>query len=113
MKIINRITAKHYKWKDECDGWYYSDRSELSIIAEKMPPNTAEDMHFHKRSKQFFYILSGQAIMRFLSGEITLNAGDGVEIEPNEAHRMVNASGSDLEFLVISMPESHGDKYLV
>ena len=65
MKIISRENAEHYNWKEVCDGWHFIKSDELSVIAEKMPPHTEEDMHFHYKSKQFFYILSGEAEMKF------------------------------------------------
>lgn len=113
MKKVNRQTAKHYVWKEVCDGWHLVEQEVLSIIAEKMPPNTAEDMHYHRKAKQFFYVLSGQATMRFAEREEVLTAGDGIEIEPLEAHQMINSSCEDVEFIVVSMPKSHGDRVIV
>ena len=47
MKKVDRQSAKHYFWQEICDGWHFVERDDLSIIAEKMPPNTSEDMHYH------------------------------------------------------------------
>lgn len=113
MKKIDRHTARHYNWKDVCDGWHFVDRDELSVIAEKMPPHTAEDMHYHSKSRQFFYLLSGLATMKFAEREETLYAGEGIEIAPGETHQMCNHSEQDIEFIVVSMPKSHGDKFLL
>lgn len=113
MKIVNRDNAEHYKWKTVCDGWHFLKSDELSVIAEKMPPNTFEDMHYHRKARQFFYILSGEAEMRFEHETIKLKAGTGVEIEPMEIHQMTNTSNESVEFVVISMPKSHGDKEIV
>lgn len=113
MQVVSRENAEHYNWKEVCDGWHFVQRDDLSVIAEKMPPHTAEDMHYHRQARQFFYILSGQATMRFADREVILNAGEGVEIEPNEAHQMVNCSDTEIEFLVVSMPKAHGDKVLL
>ena len=110
---VSRQTAKHYFWKEVCDGWHLVERDDLSVIAEKMPPNMAEDMHYHNKSRQFFYILSGQATMRFADREVVLDSGNGIEIEPGEAHQMNNCSDSEIEFIVVSMPKSHGDKVIV
>lgn len=78
-----------------------------------MPPNTSEDMHYHRKAKQFFYILSGQATMQFSDCTLLLNTGDGVEIKPGQAHQMCNCSDTEIEFLTVSMPKSHGDKVIV
>lgn len=73
-----------------------------------MPANTYEDMHYHYKARQFFYVLSGEAEMRFQHETIKLKAGTGMEI-----HQMVNMSNEPVEFIVISMPKSHGDKQIV
>ena len=113
MKQINRKSAEHYNWKEVCDGWHFINTDALSVIAERMPPHTQEDMHLHHLSRQFFYILSGRAEMRLQDKTVELSAGDGIEIEPMEVHQMRNVSDHDVEFMVISSPKSHGDRELV
>ena len=113
MEKINRTTTPHYFWKKICEGWHLVERDDLSVIAEKMPPRTTEDMHYHQKARQFFYVLSGQAVMRLIDHTIPLNAGDGLEIAPGEAHQMYNQSDDTAEFLVVSMPKAHGDRILV
>lgn len=44
---------------DGCDGWHLLRGEELSVIQERMPPKTSEVAHFHTRSRQFFYVISG------------------------------------------------------
>lgn len=113
MRIISRESAEHYNWKEVCDGWHFIKTDALSVIAEKMPPHTEEDMHFHHKATQFFYILSGEAEMKFRDSAVRLTANSGIEIEPMEAHQMRNVSDADVEFMVVSMPKSHGDRELV
>ena len=48
--------------------------------------------------------------MRLGDSEISLSAGDSIEISPMEKHQMINDSDSDTRFIVISMPKSHGDR---
>ena len=110
MEKINRAAALRYFWKKVCEGWHLVERDDLSVIAEKMPPRTAEDMHYHQKARQFFYVLSGQAVMRLVDRTVLLNTGDGLEIAPGEAHQMCNQSDDAVEFLVVSMPKAHGDK---
>lgn len=110
MDKISRETAEHYLWQEVCDGWHLVKRDDLSVIAEKMPPHTAEEMHSHEKARQFFYILSGQAVMRLSDRDEHLRAGEGIEIPPLEAHQMRNDSGEPLSFLVVSSPKAHGDR---
>lgn len=113
MNLVNRENAEHYKWQTVCDGWHFLKTDELSIIAEKMPPNTCEDMHYHYKARQFFYVLSGEAEMRLQNETIKLKMGSGIEIAPMEIHQMINSSNEAVEFIVVSMPKSHGDKVIV
>ena len=110
---IDRASAEHYIWKDVCDGWHFVKNENLSIIAEKMPPNTAEDMHCHEKSRQFFYILSGTAHMILDDEIVCLSSGEGIEIPPLTHHQMKNDSDGFVEFFVVSMPKSHGDRIMV
>lgn len=48
--------------------------------------------------------------MKSKSETIILKARTGIEIEPLEAHQMINISEDDVEFIVVSMPKAHGDK---
>lgn len=108
--MIDRNTAEHYIWGQNCDGWHLLRSPELSIIQERMPPNTSEVRHFHNVSRQFFFILSGEATME-MNGEIQLlQAHQGVEIPPQTPHQMMNRSKEVLEFVVVSCPPSHGDR---
>lgn len=113
MRVVNRESAEHYNWKAVCDGWHLLKSDELSIIAEKMPPKTFEDMHYHCKSKQFFYVLSGEVVMNLQNGSEKLVEGTGIEIAPMEAHQMTNVSETEAEFIVVSMPKSHGDKVVI
>lgn len=113
MEKIDRGNAEHYNWKTVCDGWHFVRSDALSIIAEKMPPHTAEDAHYHVHAKQFFYLLCGEAVMHVRGESVTLKAGEAIVIEPMEAHQMTNVSDEDTEFLVVSTPKSHGDRVLV
>lgn len=110
---INRDSAAHYTWKEVCDGWHLVQGEDLSVIAEKMPPHTWEDNHYHQKSRQFFYLLAGQATMVVDGQALLLQPGDGVEIPPGHAHQMRNDSGEAVEFLVVSAPKSHGDKVVL
>ena len=113
-KKISRETARHYIWKDVCDGWHFVEQDGLSVIAERMPPGTQEDMHYHQNARQFFYLLAGQAVMRFSDGkEEVLTPGQGIEVPPKQCHQMTNPFSQDAEFMVVSSPKSHGDKICV
>ena len=108
--MISIENTEHYSWGQDCDGWHLVKNEELSVIQERMPPGTFEARHFHSRSRQFFYILSGTAIIEAGGKSETLNAREGIEISPGVAHQVFNESDAVVEFLVISQPPSHNDR---
>lgn len=109
-KPIHANEENHYTWGDVCDGWYLVRGDELSVIEERMPPGSSEQRHFHQRSRQFFYVLEGELAMEVEGREHRLNPRQGLEIAPGERHQARNVSPSDVRFLVVSQPPSHGDR---
>ena len=110
---VSKENAEHYVWGANCDGWRLVQQPGLSVIHEKMPGNTSEVRHYHERSRQFFFILSGTATMEVNGEAILLNAHEGIEIAPTVPHQMFNHSAEDTEFLVISEPASRGDRVIL
>jgi mannose-6-phosphate isomerase-like protein (cupin superfamily) len=83
---------------------------ELSVIEERMPPNTTEKAHHHKTATQFFRVLKG-VLTREVEGErYSLKAGEGLEVSPGERHKAINASGQPCVFLVCSAPSTEDDR---
>jgi len=108
MKSI--INAEHYTWGDNCDGWHLLKTESLSVIQEKMPPGTSEQLHFHKHVQQLFYVLSGTATFEINGQVVILIAKESIHIPKMAKHCIANWSEQDLEFLVISEPKAHGDR---
>lgn len=107
---ISADTAEHYTWGQGCDGWHLLRTPELSIIEEQMPSGTSEVRHHHVRARQFFYVLEGELTMEIEQRQHVLHRGEGIEIQPGQAHQAINRSGSPVRFLVTSDPPSHGDR---
>ena len=110
---VSTDTADRYTWGNGCDGWHLLRSDALSIIQERMPPGTSEVMHYHQTSRQFFFILSGEATIAFAQQTVVLTAHTGIEIPPLVAHQMQNNSPDDLIFTVTSMPTAHGDRVTI
>lgn len=107
---ISKEHAEHYHWGNACDGWHLVKNNELSVIHERMPANTAEVCHYHLQAQQFFFVLSGTATMEIDGKRIILQANEGIEVPALQSHQMRNDSHEDVEFLVISQPNSRGDR---
>ena len=105
---ISRATAEHYLWggpnNDVSDGWYLVRTPALNIIEERLPPSAFEARHFHKLSRQFFYVLSGELTMEIEHHVYVLKAGEGVEIAPDRPTRPPTAAHRTSAF---SSPASH------
>ncbi len=110
VRKVSLDSAEHYTWGARCDGWHLVKHPELSVIRERMPPGTAEVRHRHRRARQFFFVLSGAALLEAGGVEYPIQAGQGLQIEPGVAHQISNRSREPLELLVISQPQSHGDR---
>ena len=107
---ISTEIAPHYTWGEVCDGWVLQDRSDLSVIQERVPPGAGEHEHFHQKANQFFFILSGEATIESPERKVFLKAGQGLEVPAKIKHRFVNHSATDVHFLVISSPTTRGDR---
>jgi mannose-6-phosphate isomerase-like protein (cupin superfamily) len=108
--ITSINNAEHYTWGRQCDGWHLLKSDNLSVIQEHMPPGTSEQLHYHERAQQVFYILSGTATFE-IDGELkTVNANQSLHITKGKKHRILNNTDADLHFLVISEPKAHGDR---
>jgi mannose-6-phosphate isomerase-like protein (cupin superfamily) len=109
--LKNLSTAEHYIWGNNCEGWHLVKTSELSIIQERMPANTAEERHYHQYAQQFFFILEGTATFEIEGKWISVPAQSGIHILPGKQHRIFNQTARDLLFIVTSQPTSRGDRY--
>jgi mannose-6-phosphate isomerase-like protein (cupin superfamily) len=110
MNVISTQNAEHYTWAERCDGWHLLCSEELNVIQERMPPKTSEVAHFHIRSRQFFYVLSGTLSILVGDRLHTVSAEHGLEVAPKMTHRVFNDGDLDVRFIVISSPPSHGDR---
>jgi mannose-6-phosphate isomerase-like protein (cupin superfamily) len=108
--VIAIENAEHYVWGEISDGWHLLKHDGMSVIQERVPAGVAEVMHYHNISRQFFYILEGEAKMAFEDHEVILGKGQGLEIPPQVKHQFINQSNADVHFLVISVPSTRGDR---
>ena len=108
--MISKETAEHFTWAGACDGWQLVQGSGLSVLHERMPPDTKEARHLHRQARQFFFVLSGTATFELDTMLHELGPHQGIEVPPGLPHQMINCSAGVLEFLVISQPPTTGDR---
>jgi quercetin dioxygenase-like cupin family protein len=103
---VSKSTAPHYVWASVCDGWRLIDTPGLSVVEEGVPPGAEEMRHHHNEARQFFYVLSGAAVLQMEGREHQISAGSGIEVAPGVRHKFMNRSDHDVVFLVISAPSN-------
>jgi mannose-6-phosphate isomerase-like protein (cupin superfamily) len=108
--VTSTDNAEHYNWGENCDGWHLLRTDSLSVIQERMPPATSEQLHFHEYAQQVFYILSGTATFEIEGETKTVQLNQSIHIPKKTRHRIINNGNIDLHFLVISEPKSRGDR---
>jgi quercetin dioxygenase-like cupin family protein len=107
---VSKSSAPHYTWASVCDGWRLIDAPELSVIEERVPPGAEEVRHYHNEARQFFYVISGTAVLQIEGSEHQIPAGSGIQVAPGVQHKFMNQSDKDVVFLVISAPSTKADR---
>jgi mannose-6-phosphate isomerase-like protein (cupin superfamily) len=108
--ITSTENAEHYIWGEKCDGWHLLKSDGLSVIQERMPPGTGEQLHYHEHAQQVFFVMSGVATFEVGTEVNTVITNQSIHIAPGIKHRILNNGDDDLHFLVISEPKAHGDR---
>ena len=109
-KVISKENSEHYTWGDSCDGWHLVKTDALSVIQERVPPGSAEVLHYHESSEQFFFVLSGEATLEIIGIKHKLCVQQWLHVPAGVPHRLSNEGANDLSFIVTSTPPSHGDR---
>jgi mannose-6-phosphate isomerase-like protein (cupin superfamily) len=82
-----------------------------SLAEARLGPGSETAEHYHPRSEELYYFVSGRGRMRLGDDEAEVAAGDCVVIEPGTPHKLFN--DDDAESLVLlcccSPPYSHDD----
>ncbi len=75
-----------------------------SLAEARLPAGASTAAHFHPKTEEIYYILSGTGKM-MIAGEIRrVEPGDAIAIPPNAAHQIVNDGTQPLVFLCCCAP---------
>ena len=108
--MISKQSAEHYLWGNKCDGWHLVKSDNLSVIQERVPAGEVEIKHYHNKSEQFFFVLSGTATLEVEGQCYQLEPQQGFHIPAGTIHQLRNETSEAIEFIVTSTPPSHGDR---
>ncbi len=107
---VDKDVAACYNWGENCLSWVLVDTDGLSVKQETMPTGAREQLHYHNRARQFFFVLAGEAVFYVGDDILNVNVQRGLEIEPGMHHYIENRGTELLEFLVISQPSTNNDR---
>ena len=80
MEVVSVDNTEHYSWGEKCDGWHLVKSAVLSVIQEVVPGGYQEVKHLHEKAEQFFYVLSGVAILQVNEKIYQLKPNQGLHI---------------------------------
>lgn len=85
-----------------------------SLAEARLPPGGRTAPHYHPRTEEIYYILSGRGLMRLAEEEREVSPGDAIAIPPGTRHQIENIGSSELTFLCCCAPGyQHDDTILV
>ena len=109
MDIRNLERAAPFKTKDgseirELLAHRNSCITQQSLAEARVPPGASTTPHYHPRTEEIYYILSGQARIR-IEGEVQdIGPGDAIAIPPGSIHTITNSGTEVLKFLCCCAP---------
>jgi mannose-6-phosphate isomerase-like protein (cupin superfamily) len=87
---------------------------QLQSLAEaRLPPGASTTPHYHVRTEEIYYILSGQGRMQIGAETQEVGVGDAIAIPPGARHQITNTGADVLKFLCCCAPAyEHDDTIL-
>ena len=117
MHIISRDRVQPFATKDsslirEIVHPQHSPARNQSLAEATLSPGRATVAHFHARSEEIYYILSGRGEVSLNGAASTCEAGTAIVIAPGVPHQIRNTGECDLVFLcACAPPYSHDDTF--
>lgn len=71
----------------------------------RLPPKSANTLHKHIRSEEFYFVLEGTGRIRVGDETLTVPKYGGVLVGPNELRQVFNDTDTEVLWLIIGAPE--------
>ena len=71
----------------------------------RLPPNSANTLHKHIRSEEFYFVLEGTGRMRVGGETLTVPKYGGVLVGPDQLRQVFNDTDDDVLLLIVGAPE--------
>ncbi|HEX8077608.1 MAG TPA: cupin domain-containing protein [Chthoniobacterales bacterium] len=80
-----------------------NERHPFDVELSRIPPGKIPyPYHSHSAQWEFYYVLSGKAVVRHKEGTTPIEAGDAFLFPPDEPHTFLNDSAEDLVMFIIA-----------
>ena len=119
MDIRNRDRVPSFATKDgseirELLAHRNSCIAKQSLAEARLPVGGSTTPHYHPRTEEIYYILSGRGQMRICTETAEVGPGDAIAIPPGLEHEITNTGDETLVFLCCCAPAyEHADTVLV
>jgi mannose-6-phosphate isomerase-like protein (cupin superfamily) len=71
----------------------------------RLPPRSANTLHKHIRSEEFYFVLEGEGRMRVGDETLTVPKYGGLLVGPNELRQVFNDTDAEVLWLIVAAPE--------
>lgn len=71
----------------------------------RMPPKSANTLHKHIRSEEFYFVLEGTGRMRVGDETLTVPKHGGVLVGPDQLRQVFNDTDAEVLWLIVGAPE--------
>lgn len=71
----------------------------------RLPPNSANTLHKHVRSEEFYFVLEGTGRIRVGEDTLTVPKYGGVLVGPDQLRQVFNDTDSEALWLIVGGPE--------
>ena len=71
----------------------------------RLPPKSANTLHKHPRSEEFYFVLEGTGRIRVGDATLTVPKYGGVLVPPNELRQVFNDTDEEVLWLIVGAPE--------
>ena len=85
--------------------------SKALVQLVRIKPKSRVEPHYHKQTKEIFYILEGNAFLYFNGRKIKAKPGKVFLCEPGDVHGVFNPSKKELSLLVFKINPKEKDFY--
>jgi len=71
----------------------------------RLPPKSANTLHKHVRSEEFYFVLEGKGRMRIADETLTVPRYGGVLVGPEQLRQVFNDTNDEVLWLIVGAPE--------